>query len=124
MKKNIIMGLVFSFLILSGCGGAETETLLFDDIKGDYKVEGTVDSAREAVEVLKDKKKIDIVKLEDVEGEVNSNMIINVNHRSDQWDIQIKTRTAIPSYSCEYSMDAQGEPVRGHYVTKACGFDK
>ncbi len=126
MKKNIVTGIsfcVFCIVLLQGCGNKSTLFTL-DDVKGKYEIEYTINTPRAAVEILKNKGKINIVELENVEGESNSNMIITVVERSDQWDVKIKTRTAIPSYSCEYLLDKVGEPVEEDYTVKKCGFNK
>jgi len=124
MKKIIIIiGVCSQMLIIWGCGVEETKFTL-DKVKGDYLIKGAVDSPRAAVEVLKKKGEIDVVALEDVEGESNSNILITVTNEKDIWNVLVKTRTAIPSYSCEYSMDTKGEPVSSSYVVKKCGWNK
>lgn len=128
MKKYKIIGmsvLMCSVVMLSGCGDdGEVTTLEFSDIKGNYDVKGMVDTPRAVMEVLKNENKINIDKLENVEGESNSNMMIYVTQYPDKWDVSIKTRTAIPSYSCEYSMDMFGKPLQDDYVVKKCSYNK
>lgn len=125
MKKIIIVIGVCSQIFLWGCGDNGEETMfILDDIKGEHVMGATVDTPIAVVEVLKDKKKLDIVKLENIEGESNSNMMITVTEFPEEWTVLVKTRTAIPSYSCEFSMDKQGEPVQSDYVIKKCGFNK
>ncbi|XLQ20122.1 MAG: hypothetical protein ACKUBY_06100 [Candidatus Moraniibacteriota bacterium] len=128
MKKYKIISvsiLICSSIMLYGCGDSgEMTTLEFSDIKASYDVKGMIDTPRAVMEVLKNENKININELEDVEGEVNSNMMIYVTEYPDRWDVLVKTRTAIPSYSCEYSMDMFGKPVQDDYVVKKCSFNK
>ncbi len=126
MKKYIVTSIsfcLFCIVLLQGCGNKSTLFTL-DDVKGKYEIEYTINTPRAAVEILKSKNKINVVDLENVEGKSNSNMIITVVEQSDQWNVKIKTRTAIPSYSCEYLLDRFGEPVEEDYIVKKCGFNK
>ncbi len=126
MKKYIVISTSFwagCIMLLYGCG-SEPTLFTLSDVKGKHVIEETINTPRSAVEVLKNSGEINIVELENIEGEVNSNMIITVTEQSDQWDVKIKTRTAIPSYSCEYSLDNLGEPVKEGYIVKKCGFNK
>lgn len=125
MKKIVIIIGVCSQIFLWGCGGNnEEKQFTFDDVKGKYAIEDTIDTPRAVIEVLKNKGKIDIVALEDVEGEANSNILITVTKEKDVWHLLVKTRTAIPSYSCEYSMNTKGEPIGSSYVVKKCSYNK
>ncbi len=126
MKKIIISVAVLSQIMLWGCGNNTIESMFtLDKLKEKQIIKTPIDSPRMAVEVLKQNDKIDIVKLEDIEGEANSNILVTVMQKDKSWDIKVKTRTAIPSYSCEYAMDEYGKPTQGNdYIIKKCGWDK
>jgi hypothetical protein len=126
-EKKIIGGflVIWSMVVFLGCATQEESTFLLDDLKGVAKpIEGTVDTPEEVLEVLKANKVVDVVALEDVEGNANSNMIVTVLKQPEQWNVHIKTRTAIPAYSCEYAMDENGKPLVGNdYVVKKCDWE-
>jgi hypothetical protein len=125
MKKIFLITVIFAQIAFWGCG-TEESTFLLDDLKGSGGTfDGMIDTPEEALLILKNKKLVDTVALEDVEGEANSNMIVTVTKQPKQWSVLIKTRTAIPAYSCEYAMDENGKPVIGDdYIVKKCDWDK
>ena len=122
LKTTVIIVL----LVFSGCAKPEAkgENYSLEDLKSDFLIEYPIDSLREAFEVLKnDPSKNLIQNLEETESgpDFDFDWTISGQKQENNWLIIIETNGVLPSFSCEYLIDENGESLS---VVKECGWNK
>jgi hypothetical protein len=122
-----IIGLVV--LLVWKINSKDTSTTIFilKDIKNNYDISYTIDTPRGAVEYLKMMKKLDVKKLEDIEVQAKTKIVIAVRTKDikgiKDWIVLIKTENIIPSFSCQYAVN-MFPSKDDKTIIKKCGWNK
>ena len=127
-SKIIVISILAIFALFLGIRYVQyvSQRYKLDDLRTEYPINYPIDNPREAIEVLKNKNQIDFAELEKIKASVNFDidLIFMAKKESNNWSVLITTKGVLPSYSCEYLLDINGEPVQQSYIIKGCNWNK
>ena len=130
MKKKVIIGIIIFLVIFIMASyyfySSNHQSFDYSDIINDYNVELPINSPREAIEYAKDNNIINQSSLNEVKEDTQylSGWEIFSDKVDSNWQIKIVSIGVIPTYSCIYSFDKDGDAITENFVLKECGWNK